>query len=313
MGMTLSSELKVSDLAAGALARLLQDGELLLNAHPFVMRIKSNVASLPKDIALTYADFGVLPRDTFADFHVDVLREPGMRGWVAPLARFFFDGQPSFIPLPIAQAFAMLEWGLNWCVASHAHQFLVIHAAVIERNGQAAILPAPPGSGKSTLCAALIQRGWRLLSDELALYDMDTGLVYGMARPVNLKNKSIDVIRTFEPSVFISDRVHDTTKGTIALLRPPPESVRRAREPAQPAWVVLPRYVPSAPASLTRHGKAETVMLMAEQSFNYDIHGRQGFEGMCRLVEGVDCYEFSYSQLADAMRIFDDLSKGISA
>jgi predicted ATPase len=29
------------------------------------------------------------------------------------------------------------------------------------------ILPAPPGSGKSTLCAALVTRGWRLLSDEL--------------------------------------------------------------------------------------------------------------------------------------------------
>ena len=63
------------------------------------------------------------------------------------------------------------------------------------------LLPAPPGAGKSTLCAGLVHRGWRLLSDELALVDMETGLVRGMARPVNLKNKSIEVIRDFAPEI----------------------------------------------------------------------------------------------------------------
>jgi predicted ATPase len=33
---------------------------------------------------------------------------------------------------------------------------------VVERDGHALILPAMPGSGKSTLTAALVQRGWRL-------------------------------------------------------------------------------------------------------------------------------------------------------
>ena len=81
----------------------------------------------------------------------------------------------------------MLEAGLNWCIGNLAHQYLVIHSATLERGGRALLMPAPPGSGKSTLCAALITRGWRLLSDEFALVDPATGLLVPVPRPVALK------------------------------------------------------------------------------------------------------------------------------
>lgn len=115
----------------------------------------------------------------------------------------------------------MLEWGLNWCVSMHAHHYLIIHAAVVEKNGLAAILPAPPGSGKSTLTAGLVLSGWRLLSDELTLIDRRTGLLHALPRPVSLKNQSIDVIRQFNPEAFINRVSHDTSKGSVAHMRPP--------------------------------------------------------------------------------------------
>ena len=40
-----------------------------------------------------------------------------------------------FAPLPLDQAFPMLEWGLNWCVSAHCHQYLIFHAAVVEKSG----------------------------------------------------------------------------------------------------------------------------------------------------------------------------------
>ncbi len=97
----------------------------------------------------------------------------------------------------------MLEWGLNWCVSAHCHQYLIFHAAVIEKSGRALILPAPPGSGKSTLCAGLVNRGWRLLSDELTLIDIASCGVVPLPRPVSLKNASIDVIRAYAPAAAI--------------------------------------------------------------------------------------------------------------
>lgn len=263
---------------------------------------------MPRDITSMYGEFEICPPDTFADFHINVAREPGLRRWYRPQARFYFDGQPAFAALPANQAFSMIEWGLNWCVAAHAHQFLIIHAAVVERGGRAALLPAPPGSGKSTLCAGLVQRGWRLLSDELALIDIQNGLVRGMARPVNLKNASIDVLRGFAPEVVMTPPVPDTLKGTVALMQPPRDSVRRVREPARPAWVVLPRYVAGSAAVLAPHNRAATFLLMAEQSFNYDIHGLRGFETVAALMDRCECLQFTYGNLDDAARVFDQLA-----
>jgi HprK-related kinase A len=302
--------LKISTLPRAQLGKLLRQGELLLELPPFVTRMRCDVARAVDDIAAMYGEFDILPPDAFADFHIQVGREPGLRRWFRPQARFYYDGQPAFAPLPAEHAFTMIEWGLNWCVAAHAHQFLIIHAAVIERGGRAALLPAPPGSGKSTLCAGLVQRGWRLLSDELALVDMASGLVRGMARPVNLKNASIDLIRAFAPEAVMTPPVPDTLKGTVSLMQPPLNSVRRVREAARPAWVVLPKYVPGSAAVLEVHSRAQTFLLMAEQSFNYDIHGVRGFEAMSALMDRCQALQFTYSDLNDAARIFEDLAAG---
>ncbi|MBK9028860.1 Hpr(Ser) kinase/phosphatase [Candidatus Propionivibrio aalborgensis] len=302
--------MKISEFTEAELVGRLRCGELLLNLGPFVARLRTDVATIAHDIALVYADFNTSPNDTFADFYVEVSLESGLRRWVKPQVRFYFDGRPSFIPLPAAQAFAMLEWGLNWCVAAHSHQYLIIHAAVVERDGRAAVLPAPPGSGKSTLCAGLVNRGWRLLSDELALFDMDSNLIYGMCRPVNLKNVSIDVIKQFAPDAVMTQPVPDTTKGTIALMRPPVESVKRMNQPARPTWVVLPKYAAGAPPMLVRHSRARCFMLIAEQSFNYHIHGSRGFDAVGQLIDHSQCFQLTYSSLDDAERVFDDLLAG---
>lgn len=300
--------MKLSDIALPDLRRQLDCGELMIQMGPFVARIQSRVASLVSEIALMYAEFPTRECSAFADFHVRIAHDNWLRRYIKPEARFFFDGKPSFTPLAEYQAFAMLEWGLNWCVSAHCHQFLIVHAAVVERDGLAALLPAPPGSGKSTLCAALIQRGWRLLSDELALIDMDTCQVRGMARPVNLKNQSIDIIRRFEPSAIFTARVPNTTKGTVALLRPPDNSVRRMDDPARIAWIVLPNYQPRSSVQLELANRSSTFMLLAEQSFNYDLHGRRGFDTVGRLVASASCHRLTYSNLDDAIGVFESLN-----
>ncbi|MDT9000137.1 HprK-related kinase A [Paucibacter sp. APW11] len=300
--------MKVSALSPREFAQRLADGELLIDIHPFVTRLRSRVPRLTRELALMYAEFPLLPPDSFADFHIEIRLEGLLRRWLRPQARFIYDGKPAFLPLPADHALTMVEWGLNWCVASHAHQFLVIHAAVLERGGMAIVLPAPPGSGKSTLCAALMLRGWRLLSDELALFDMASGLVHGMARPVNLKNASIGVIRAFEPAAVFSEEIPDTAKGTVALLRAPAEAVARRKEPARPRWVVLPAYQAGAATALLRMDRAESMMLMAEQSFNYDIHGRRGFDALTDLCAGADCYRFEYSRLDEGIAAIDALA-----
>lgn len=298
----------VKDIPQRDLRILLKRGELCLDISPFVVRISSNVPCLAEDLSLAYADFPVLEQQGFADFHVSVTHAGISKYPFQRQARFCFDGRELFTRLPAYQAFTMLEWGLNWCIAAHCNEFLTIHAAVVERSGHAVVLPAPPGSGKSTLCTGLISRGWRLLSDELALLDMDSGMIFGMSRPINLKNEAIQIIQTFAPDLAITRPVKNTSKGTVALVQPPSSNVARRKLPAQPSWVIYPRYVPGANSSLTPRSKASTFMHIAEQSFNYDTLHRKGFLALGKMLSQCQCFDFEYSRLDDAIQYFDQLA-----
>ncbi|SFR92940.1 Hpr(Ser) kinase/phosphatase [Mitsuaria sp. PDC51] len=301
--------MRLQDVGTAGLRARMRDGGVTLRLSPFTVRVRSDIPHLAADVATMYRDFEVAGDDEFVDFHVAVLRSPHWLSRLQGRAEFWFDGQRSFTPLPAAQALAMLEWGINWCIAAHAHQYLLIHAAVLERGGRALLMPAPPGSGKSTLCAALAHRGWRLLSDELGLLDMSTGLVHGMARPINLKNASIPLIRAFAPEAVFSASMPNTAKGTVALVRAPQDAIDARLAPARPAWVVLPAWRADAAAQLVPVERARAFMDLAEQSFNYDVHGLAGFQALGRLADSCGCHRFEYSRLDEALACFDALEE----
>lgn len=298
----------VAELQENELAGLLAGPGLRLRTGPVVSRIHSRLPALAQGIALHYADHPIEEPEGFADFHVRLASPRGLRRWLQPQVLFQFDGAPPFHPLPADQVFPMLEWGLNWCVSSHCHQYLIVHAAVLERSDRALVLPAPPGSGKSTLCAGLVSRGWRLLSDELTLIEPFSGNIVALARPISLKNDSIEVIRRFAPACVLGPTVHDTLKGSVAHFKAPADSVRRAAEPARPGWIVLPRYEPGAQARLTPLAKGRAFMQLADNAFNYSLHGRSGFEVLAKVIEACACYEFAYSDLNEAARMYDELA-----
>ena len=255
-------------------------------------------------IELLYADYPLAEEGGFADFHVSLAPPRNLRRWLKPQVLFLSDGVSPFKPLPLDQAFPMFEWGLNWCVSSHANRYLIIHAAVVEKGGYAAILPAPPGSGKSTLCAALVNRGWRLLSDELALVRVGDGKIIPLPRPVSLKNESIDIIQRYESDAVLSRKVSDTMKGTVAHMKVPTESITRAAETAKAAWVIFPKYQAGAAVRLDALPQSRAFMRVADNAFNYSLLGVKGFETMAGLIDSSLCYDFTYSVLDEAIETF---------
>ena len=300
----------VEELAPPALDRCLRHDGLRLRTGPVLTCIRSTLPAVRRGIALHYAQHTVEADSRFADFHIRVERPASVRRWFSPQVIFRFDGAQPFAPLPGDQGFAMLEWGLNWCVSSHCHQYLIVHAAVLERGGRALILPSPSGSGKSTLCAGLVfGGGWRLLSDELALIDPARGHVVPLPRPVSLKNQSIDVMREFAPAALFGEVVHETVKGRVAHVRPPAEGVLRAEQAALPGWVIVPRYVPGASAELRPLSRTRAFMTLVDNAFNYNVHGRGGFATFADVIDRSQCHEFSYSSLPEAVAIFDQLAR----
>lgn len=300
----------VGQLQARAVADRMAGDGLAIRSGPFTLCIQSEVAAVQRGIHLLYDQHPVANADDWCDFVVRIERPPGLRRWLRPQVRFVFDGAPVFEPMPLAHALPLAEWALNWVISQQAHQFLILHAAVIARDDRAVVLPAPPGSGKSTLCAALIHRGWRLLSDELALIALDDALLWPLVRPVSLKNASIDIVQAFAPEAVFSERTPETHKGTVALLRPPAAQVHQADRPARAAWVVLPSYRAGAAPRLVPRPRPGTLVELSRNAFNLGPTGRDGFSALGRLLDGCRCYDFEYARLDDAVSVFDDLVRG---
>lgn len=299
--------MNVSDLPVDVFARQLGTTGIYLRTGPFTIHLQSKIPSVIENLFKLYGNNELIEDHSFADFHVRLSAPFSLRRWLRPKVIFYFDDQTPFKPLPYSQSYPMLEWGLNWCISNHTHQYLILHAAVVEKNGHAVILPAPPGSGKSTLCAGLVSRGWRLLSDELGLIKLDTRKLAPLVRPVNLKNESIKVIRNFAPAAEFSPEFNDTNKGTVSLMKPPVASILSSGKEASPALIVLPEYSSGSKTMLKKESKGQMLMRVSENAFNYSLLGRKGFDALVSVVDKCDCYTFSYSDLDDAITIFEKL------
>jgi hypothetical protein len=300
--------LKIADLPLTELTRRLAVNGLRIKTGPFVFSIHSSLEAVRDGLAVLYDHFPTVASDAFADFHISVDRAKGIRRWIRPQSVFEFDGEIPFKPLTASQGFALLEWGMNWCIYNHAHSFLIIHGAVLERKGKALLMPAPSGSGKSTLCGALMTQGWRLLSDELILINPITGLIHPLGRPISLKNHSIEVLKRFAPSHHITAPVYDTAKGTVAHMKPSSQSVTCCNELAVPGWVVFPQYSAGTQTQILPLGKADLCMRLIDNAFNYNILRHEGFSTMTRMVSHTTGFSATYSDLHDVILQINQLT-----
>jgi HprK-related kinase A len=256
---------------------------------------------------LLYADFPVVPDAGFVDVDISIVKAGGIRRWLFPQAYCLARGEqtPVFSGFSPSKAVSFMEWSLNYAIYAHFSTHLILHAAVVERDGRSLLLLGDSGAGKSTLCAALALSGWRLLSDEMALVGLEDGSIYPIVRPVSLKNESIGVIQGFSPEATIGPVCQTDRKGAVAQMRPPADSVRRMDEPAQPHWIVFVSYSAGASLSMEELTRARSFMEVGRSAFNYHKLGKLGFRLLDRVLDQCACRRIQYGDLREAVAHFD--------
>lgn len=298
----------VSDLSQRVFEELLKGPGIGLQIGPFNARIRVDVAGLSDSLYRFYRDHPVLDNESVHSFHVHLKHKRAYPRVYRKMVRFTVDGRKPHEDMPIAQALPVFEWGLNLVIALRSHSFLMLHSAVLERNGRALLLPAMPGDGKTTLCAGLSHRGWRTFSDEFGLIRPETLEMIPVPRPMALKNESIEIISDFAPGAFIGPSTPNTRKGTVAHLKPTAESISRQNEKAPVGMIVFPKWVKGASLDLQPISKGESLMFLATNAFNYELLGEAAFRTVGGLVNTADCYRLIYSDLDEATRRLNELA-----
>ncbi len=274
---------------------------LILDLGPLLARVRVRNRQVARQLLGLYGEFPSTLEDGFAHLDVEVGRRPWPTSLFKPQARFISDGHEPFVPLPEAHALPLIEWGMNWTIATRVPNFLIVHAAVIALDDRAIVLPGIPGAGKSTLCAALVAAGWRLLSDEFALIHPDTLQIHPIPRPISLKNASIDIIRARWPDAWSSPPVLDTSKGSVSLFRPPTESVHSMKRTASATSVIFPKYASGKDLSFEAIPRARALARLSEHVVNFTELPRKHFGVMDRLFKFCQAADLEYSDLDQAI------------
>jgi len=233
------------------------------------------------------------PSPSFADYTARIEPARPWRRWLRPSLAITGDYMiPEALPMALGHGLLALEMAMNLQMALGHRRHLLIHAATVERDGRALVMTGASGSGKSTLAAMLGERGWRLMGDEFALLDLDTGSIHPFPRAVSLKNQSIAVMERVAPADRFGPLLLNTPKGSIRHLRPRADAIVGMRAPATPALLLFPRF--GAPTDVRPVGAAEVFVRLTQASTNYVALGEPGFDALSRFALTVPAKAIDY-------------------
>lgn len=240
------------------------------------------------------------PADGVPDFTVRLFAARPWRRVLRPSVMIGGDFVlPEAAPLPLAQGLLAAEMGMNLQMALGQRRYLLLHASVVERDGEALVMTGVSGAGKSTLAALLSLRGWRLMGDEFALLDPETGQLYAFPRLVSLKNASIATVAAEASADRFGPLLEGTPKGAIRHFVPDAHAIATMIQPARPALILFPSF--GFEPAAREVAPSEVFVRLTQASTNYVALGERGFDALTQLVTAVPARAIDYPDTASAI------------
>lgn len=164
-----------------------------------------------------------------------------------------------------------------------------LHAAALEYNGDIFILTGPTGSGKSTMCWALVNNDCGYLSDELAPIDIDAMIVHPFPHALCLKSEPAAPYR-FPANLLTTERASHipTDNGNIKVIANPGR--------LKAIFFIQHQIQTTIPTVRALH-KAEAAMRLYTNALNPLAHNNAGLHSSAAIVSGCDCHELITADL----------------
>jgi hypothetical protein len=188
-------------------------------------------------------------------------------------------------------------------VAASAESCVVLHAAGGVVGSSAVLLPGEPGSGKSTLVAALVERGWGYASDEAVGVGPSLEIV-GYPKRLSLEIGSWPLFTGLAGLESAAHAGFDPSRVRWVDARQlHPDALAWMRAPTAPSLVlgVAPRYRAGAPLDLVRLEPLDAMTELLANDVNLPTVGAPGLETLRRIATEVPFYRMEHGGLDQAV------------
>ena len=176
-----------------------------------------------------------------------------------------------------------------------------LHAGAVSNGHTALVLAEAGGSGKSTLTAALLTRGYRYLSDDAVPLERSSGHAIPVPITLNLKPGSVPVLADLYPELPSLPAWRSGNRRLRFL--PPPAFARHRPDRAYPvAALVFPRYQPNAEPDLQPLDPVAVLTRLMETDTLLDRPLNPAkISELCAWIEATPAYTLRYRDLAAAL------------
>jgi hypothetical protein len=192
-------------------------------------------------------------------------------------------------------------WEVNRGVLEEAGNRLLLRAAVAKKEGRILLMAGPEGTGKSTLVAALVCSGLRYVTDETVAIDLTDATITPYPKPISLDEHSIDFLRNRCPAIPAA------LVGGHGERLVPAQAIRSdavaETEGAARLLMVLSDPRPGHSTSAQPIPRAEAVIVLADQAFNFRDLGPGRLDVVADIARACDCYRLEIGDLDAARRL----------
>ncbi|MEW5977948.1 MAG: hypothetical protein AB1898_19315 [Acidobacteriota bacterium] len=200
-----------------------------------------------------------------------------------------------------------LEWAINWHIALYWQGFYQIHASIIQCGQQAVLFPGVPGSGKTTLSAAMLAWDARYYSDEIALIDPRTLLVHPYPKCLCIKQGAVPLLKSLFPHLALEPTWIKRTKGAVCFLDPWKLSNDPIASPQPIRYVLFPSWSPGSAPALQPITRAEAMFDLTRYSFNFLNYKNSATRLLANIVREAECFRIQAGDLNQTCRLVVNL------
>ena len=223
---------------------------------------------------------------------------------------YWLNRHGSGVTGPFNHQGAFLEIQRHLLSTAHAPRRtdLILHASALldETSDASIVLAGGSGSGKSSLTAAFLARGYSFVADDTAIIDADSGELWCLRLPLRLKEGTWDRVRPHVSECFESFEAIDEPSGRKIWRLYPKRDLSQTQSFAPPPHAILfPVYEPDAATEISRIEPLAALALIVESGAWFETNE----SAMADIVDWLlrtRCYSVIYSSAEDVVTTIED-------